>query len=88
MKTVRVKNGLVQEIIPDYATPPEKWYGEAFASHCVNAPDEVEQNWIYNSETGEFFPPAPHPDPEPTQIDRVEAQATYTAMMTDTLLGG
>ena len=24
----------------------------------------------------------------PTQIDRVEAQATYTAMMTDTLLGG
>ena len=24
----------------------------------------------------------------PTQIDRVEAQATYTAMMTDTLLEG
>ena len=24
----------------------------------------------------------------PTQLDRVEAQATYTAMMTDTLLGG
>lgn len=27
-------------------------------------------------------------DPEPTQLDRVEAQATYTAMMTDTLLEG
>ena len=26
-------------------------------------------------------------DAAPTQIDRVEAQATYTAMMTDTLLG-
>lgn len=26
------------------------------------------------------------PDPAPTQLDRVEAQATYTAMMTDTLL--
>ena len=25
-------------------------------------------------------------DSEPTQLDRVEAQATYTAMMTDTLL--
>ena len=25
---------------------------------------------------------------EPTQLDRVEAQATYTAMMTDTLLEG
>ena len=24
---------------------------------------------------------------EPTQLDRIEAQATYTAMMTDTLLG-
>lgn len=26
------------------------------------------------------------PEPEPTQLDRVEAQSTYTAMMTDTLL--
>lgn len=31
--------------------------------------------------------PAPSiPDSEPTQLDRVEAQAVYTAMMTDTLL--
>ena len=31
--------------------------------------------------------PEPDPDPEtPSQLDRVEAQATYTAMMTDTLL--
>lgn len=28
----------------------------------------------------------PEPEPWPTQLDRVEAQATYTAMMTDTLL--
>lgn len=27
-------------------------------------------------------------DTVPTQLDRVEAQATYTAMMTDTLLEG
>lgn len=26
------------------------------------------------------------PDPPPTQMDRLEAQTTYTAMMTDTLL--
>lgn len=26
------------------------------------------------------------PEPEPTQIDQIEAQVTYTAMMTDTLL--
>ena len=30
----------------------------------------------------------PEPSAEPTQLDRVEAQATYTAMMTDTLLEG
>lgn len=26
-------------------------------------------------------------EPEPTQLDMIEAQVTYTAMMTDTLLG-
>lgn len=26
------------------------------------------------------------PEPEPTQLDQIEAQVTYTAMMTDTLL--
>lgn len=31
--------------------------------------------------------PDPEPvEPEPTQLDRIEAQITYTAMMTDTLL--
>lgn len=30
--------------------------------------------------------PDPAPVPEPTQMDRIEAQVTYTAMMTDTLL--
>ena len=30
----------------------------------------------------------PIPDPEPTQLDIIKAQVTYTAMMTDTLLGG
>lgn len=28
------------------------------------------------------------PKPEPSQLDRVEAQATYTAMMTDTMMEG
>ena len=27
-------------------------------------------------------------EPEPTQLDRIEAQVTYTAMITDTLLPG
>lgn len=35
------------------------------------------------------YDPLPEPETEtaePTQLDRLEAQATYTAMMTDTLL--
>lgn len=35
---------------------------------------------------GEIPDPEPEPDPEPTQLDIIEAQVTYTAMMTDTLL--
>ena len=31
-------------------------------------------------------PDVPEPIPTPSQLDRVEAQVTYTAMMTDTLL--
>ena len=27
------------------------------------------------------------PEPAPTQIDRIEAQVAYTALMTDTLMG-
>lgn len=37
------------------------------------------------------FDPIPDPEPptpEPTDFDRLEAQVTYTAMMTDTLLEG
>ena len=29
-----------------------------------------------------------NPEPAPTQLDRIEAQTTYTAMMTDTLMEG
>ena len=44
----------------------------------------------YRWQDGAFaYDPLPEPDPDPeppSQLDRVEAQATYTAMMTDTLL--
>ena len=43
----------------------------------------------YRYVDGEFIheplPPAEEKE-EPTQLDRIEAQVTYTAMMTDTLL--
>lgn len=33
-------------------------------------------------------PVEPEQDQEPSQLDIIEAQVTYTAMMTDTMLGG
>lgn len=41
------------------------------------------EEWLWNEETNEYYYVK---EPEPTQLDRVEAQVTYTAMMTDTLL--
>ena len=35
---------------------------------------------------GELPEPEPEPEPAPTQLDMIEAQVTYTAMMTDTLI--
>ena len=68
MKTVMLKNNIVFEIIPEYALPVEKWYGENFAADCVEAPDEVEQHWVYDPQTGTFSEPVePEPEPEPEE---------------------
>ena len=91
MKKVRIQNNEVVEIIPDSALPVEKWYGPEFAESCVDAPDEVEQNWVYDPTTQTFYEPVETtPDTadtekEPTQFDVIEAQVAYTAMMTNTL---
>ena len=63
MKTVRVKNNVVVEIIPVYALPVKKWYGKQFAKDCIEAPDEVCQGWAYDGEV--FYKPEPEPEPEP-----------------------
>lgn len=47
MKYIRVVDGFVVEIIPDYATPPAKWYGDGFASHCIQVDnDSVQCGWV------------------------------------------
>ena len=48
--------------------------------------EDIAKREAYNGAyTIEDIPDAPQ---EPTQLDRIEAQTTYTAMMTDTLLEG
>ena len=50
------------------------------------ANEEIAKREAYNGEYTVEDDGQPEPEPEPTHIDRVEAQATYTAIMTDTLL--
>lgn len=41
----------------------------------------VDGEYVYDP-----LPKEPEPDVQPSQLDMIEAQVTYTAMMTDTLL--
>lgn len=66
MKTVLLQNNIVVETIPEYALPVERWYGPTFAAQCVEAPDGVEQGWVYDPTTDSFTPPGPQTPPEPT----------------------
>ena len=49
---------------------------------------EVEGNVVVKMTAGTVPEPEPEPTPEPTQLDRLDAQIAYTAMMTDTLMEG
>jgi hypothetical protein len=42
----------------------------------------ADEDW----EQAMMYVPYPEANVEPTQLDRIEAQVVYTAMMTDTLL--
>lgn len=83
MKTVRIEDGIVVEVIPEYALPVDKWYGAAFAAQCMEAPDEVEQHWTYDPKTGTWAEPKPEPDlePTPTTDERVAALENENAML-------
>jgi len=60
---VRLDNNKVMEIIPEENTIPDvaSWYGAEFESWCIQAPDEVQQNWYYNPQTEEFTQENPCP---------------------------
>lgn len=84
MKTVKLIGNVVQEIIPDYALPVEKWYGEAFAAQCVEAPDEVEQGWVYDAENGTFAPPDTAINLKTLKADRItETKAALSAYLAE-----
>lgn len=48
--------------------------------------EETAKREAYNGEYSIIDDDIEEPIPEPTQLDEIQAQVTYTAMMTDTLL--
>lgn len=72
MKIVHVypTSNIVIEVLIPFFTSLElvaQYYGEKFASECFFAPLEVDQDWIYNRETGTFSPPPIiEPEEKPT----------------------
>jgi hypothetical protein len=70
------ENPKIEEIL----SPVEMGWNEAN--------EEIAKREAYNGEYTIEDDGTPEPEAAPTQLDRVEAQVTYTAMMTDTLLEG
>ena len=93
MKIVRLDNGTVAEIIPQYATPVEKWYGAAFAAVCAEAPDEVEAGWMRNADGTWSAPVEPEsvpaePEEPDTEADMLETILDHEARLAALELGG
>lgn len=80
----RNQNGFIGEV-------PEGW---AVIPDTIKIPDTYPfvnitvDDGVVTSMTAGTMPEHEEVDAEPTQLDIIEAQVTYTAMMTDTLLGG
>ena len=85
-----LENGAHRNQTGTFRTIPDGW---AVVPDGMEIPDtfpfvniEAEDGVVTSMTAGVVPEPEPEPTPEPTQLDRVEAQATYTALITDTLL--
>ena len=71
MKIVKLEQNIVREVIPEDVRPLDVYYPPDFCAQCVEAPDEVEQRWVYDPDANTFAPP-PEPEapiePEPSDL--------------------
>ena len=83
----RIKYQLLTEV--NIGTEDAPNVKQSFMLKCPpwsEANEEIAKSEAYN---GEYtIEDDGKPEPVPTQLDRIEAQTTYTAMMTDTLMEG
>jgi hypothetical protein len=88
-----LENGAHRNQSGGVSSAPQGWAVVPADLACDNFPfGEVEVADVDGVATVTSWSPLPIPEPEPmpepapSQLDIIEAQATYTAMMTDTLL--
>ena len=70
----------------DYAVVPDDMVEDILATRGFCDIELNEDGTEVVSFTALEIPEIPEPEAQPTQLDRVEAQVTYTAMITDTLI--
>lgn len=83
-----VRHGLILDENNRILSAVAQRYAPADAIIVDKLPDGEYTDYLYID--GEYiYDPLPihdEPDPQPTQLDRIEAQALYTALITDTLI--
>lgn len=76
----------------DFTSIPDGWAVVPDDMECENFPfgevtaEEIDDIMTVTNWVAGVIPESEPIEPEPTQLDILEAQVTYTAMMTDTLL--
>lgn len=83
----RNQNGGVSVLPDGWAVIPNGMTLENFPFGEVEA-EEINGVMTVTKWTAGEMPEVEETEEQPTQMDILEAQVTYTAMMTDTLLGG
>ena len=92
IEIVAIENGAHRNQNGSFKTIPDGW---AVVPENISIPgtfpfvDITVKDGIVTSMTAGIVPePEPMPEPEPSEMDILEAQVMYTAMMTDTLIEG
>lgn len=85
-----LENGAHRNQTGTFAVVPDGWAaipaGMTIPKTFPFVEVSVEGGVVTSMTAGAVPEPEPAPTPEPTQLDRIEAQVAYTALMTDTLI--
>lgn len=82
----RNQNGGMSVVPSGWAVIPDDMVCDNFPFGVVEVAEIDGVMTVTKWTAGTMPEPEPIPEPAPSQLDRIEAQTTYTAMMTDTLL--